>query len=899
MLTEDRYGALLPDTWAGEPLAWAARIVNTGGVYTSTAAWEHHELPATAILGRSRSSTLDGRTWALDLEVLASALPPLTEPLLFYQLEIDLVSPSGAQWPYFTGPIQNITRGYVEDNGSIVETVSLSCEGTLARGKDFRANSIALNPVTNVLFNNTFPMKLTGYVVRVAVEAKVYLSGTYQATVQGSTHSYNILDKTSTPVDFRGILVATDASFSTIVLPASYTVNTPANSDITLDFGAVSPGASVYVAFWRVAHFAYPYWAASLGAYPDWLLIPYPGITYTGSTALPKRRVFDTFQTYAATGTGNGASGTPILVQDPEAYKSTSGIVAVSGGPTEVLAWTKPDGTDEFKTISSVSSAGAITLTSGFSATPAVGDPIRLATSEIVRAWDLHNQDNSLFPNTLRNFPIRFFRNNSYLTEVKPNLLEAVPSAGLARPIGGSAAWFSSASYTSLGAAPINVLTDKRSDPFAFGTDNTIESMVYALLSTATSLFASTDIASGNPSGSFVKGAEFWNTTVDLALQELEKDTLAPNAFVHDRPDGKVEIGGYTQNDNDSIYLNGIISIEEQNIQDPKTAVSVISLAQESVNIIKALNPRFETGTFTGANANLNLTGVDWTNFARLFDNNLTDTASATLAAFSDVARLVLEVRHKPRQIFPMIERIVIYNGRGTLRLFSRGINESTKSITNIASSNKHIWQLTGNGETVIEGEIINSLLADTGSGYSELVLDFCYPDSSTTVGAAEVEVYARRQNAWTAYISDDTSGSPPSGWSSPPSGSVFGPSYWQRALNEPQSYRYAPTSVMRRLAPVYNSSFLSIRHRMDVYELSQLSQDECRDFAEQFLNQAIAGTASYRITAMMDPRVALGDTVSFAMPDGSIRSGIVWAIEDSGGADDRTMGLTLLDYSV
>lgn len=896
MISADRYGTALPSSPAPEPVSWAVRLIDTGGVFNSTAAWVYYAIPDAAVLSRSRSASLDGKTWTLELELLANAIPSVREPLAFYQIEIDAVDANGYQWPYFTGPIQAISQAFREEAGAIVETLRVACEGTLARAKGYRANAAALNPVTEFTFGGVSPGLLTGYVIRVAIASTTFLSGgTYRARVHGSSHSYNIQDTTSANVDFRGMLVATDAGFTAIVAPASYTVTIVANDDAELNFGAVSPGATVYIAFWRPAHWGIPYWRSSFAA-PDWILVPYPGITYTGTNALPKRRVFDTFQTYAATGTGNGAAGTPIIVQDPTPFTTSAGIVAVTGGPTEVLAWTKSNGTEEYRQVSSVNATGQITLTAGFSATPAVGDPIRLATTEIKRAWDLHNEDNSIFPSSTRSYPVRYFRNNAYATELGANIIESVPTAGIARPAGGAVNWLDTGLlYQRLGAAPLNFLADSK---VSIGLDNTIESGLYALFVTGTSLYAASDIVTGGFTGSFIKGAEWWNTTIDQVFESICSQTLAPNAFAHDRPDGKLEIAGYTQAATPSLMLNRVISIEVQEEPSPLTAATVISIGQEPINITKTLNPRDATGTFAGAVAALNQTGTAWTNFSRLFDGNRELTATNAAAAVTDVGRVIFEIRHKPIQIFPMIDRISIWGGNGTVRVWARGINESTKAVTKIASLNRSFYVLSANGETVIDGELVNSLLADTGADYSELVLDFYYP-ASGTISCAEIEVWAKRQSAWTAYLSDDTTGSPPTGWSSIATGATAGPSWWQRSLTAPESYRFAPTSLMKRISPRYGSTYQTMQHRLEVYELTQLSQDECRDYAEQFVNQAVAGATNYRVTAYMDNRIALGDTVGLMLPDGTVKTLMVWAMDDSGGRDDRTAVYTLIDYSL
>ena len=74
MNTTDRNGVALPSD-LGEIIdfVWSVRIAATNGVLNSSTGWTYYEIPAEAVIQRSRSTALDEGTWSLTLGKIGRA----------------------------------------------------------------------------------------------------------------------------------------------------------------------------------------------------------------------------------------------------------------------------------------------------------------------------------------------------------------------------------------------------------------------------------------------------------------------------------------------------------------------------------------------------------------------------------------------------------------------------------------------------------------------------------------------------------------------------------------------------------------------------------------------------------------------------------------------------------
>ena len=165
MNTTDRNGNALPsDLGPAVDYVWSVRIVATNGVFSSSTGWTYWEVPSEAIVQRSRSTTLDGGTWELRLSILADALPPLVEPLAYYQLEIDLIDDAGNAWPYHSGPIDSVSEAWSMDGGALLRVLEVTSFGTMQRAKGLDINTLSATP-----FRLSFSGLMTGKIGRAHV----------------------------------------------------------------------------------------------------------------------------------------------------------------------------------------------------------------------------------------------------------------------------------------------------------------------------------------------------------------------------------------------------------------------------------------------------------------------------------------------------------------------------------------------------------------------------------------------------------------------------------------------------------------------------------------------------------------------------------------------------------
>jgi len=126
-------------------VCWSVRVVDTNGDWTDASNWTYHEVPESAVLGRSRSATLDGGPWHLTLSLLADALPFSSLPKVYQRLEIDRVI-GGSNLPYFTGIIDSVEAGWTLQDGATVQTYEIEAFGVSQRMKGYWVNSITVLP---------------------------------------------------------------------------------------------------------------------------------------------------------------------------------------------------------------------------------------------------------------------------------------------------------------------------------------------------------------------------------------------------------------------------------------------------------------------------------------------------------------------------------------------------------------------------------------------------------------------------------------------------------------------------------------------------------------------------------------------------------------------------------
>lgn len=877
MITSDRYGKTLPTSQpVFDPFySWEVRMAATNGSYTSTSGWTYYQIPENAIVSRSRSAALDGETWQCELEVLAGQLPSGTTPLAYYQLEIDLIDTTGNRWPYFTGPIQQISDSYVKQGGAIVETHRIVALGVLRRGKGLRINRISVTPA-----RTSYTALMTG----LAQVATISVSKTASTTVVSD--GKNTVDATVGTGSFPGIKISANADFSSPLTygagASEYTITTTAGAGFTINWGGSVANGTYYVKYWALQRFIVgrlsdPFWS-SPGTNPAFIRIPDGNVAYSGADSIPKRRWFDTFQTYST----SASTTTAITVRDPDPYKSGNALVAVSGGPTEYLIWTKTDGNEEARQISSVDASGVITVSSAFSAAPASGDPIRLGTCEGVRTWELWNRAGGDTADQAR-----FYSDAGRTTEYARNRFVIEPRSGSLQPA--YSQHYASASDivgAGTGANALYVALDTIS---TIGSDNRIESLYSQILVTSLSLIPAADLSTNGTSGGFFKSFTRWDTDLDAVLADIDQNGLPPNGYLHDTPGGKIRVDGFKQSSAPDLEVPRIGGVNVASLPEPITSVAVVSKGPER-NIGPLLKAEW--------------TDSEWTSPGRMFDglkgSNAPNATSTTSGAIVRV-----DVTPPSSQAFPHITGLRLHGTIGAISVKAEQYSRTTRAIISSRMVEGFGYMvLSSNGDNFIPGDRLNEALgalnaAALDDSYLKLAITF-YPDDgsgSTTTTLTEIEVLSDVEAVWTAFLTDDTSGSPPTDWSTE-NGAGYGSIWWQRDLKLPKSYRFMSAATAKRILPVWASGYGSQRHRMERLTVEQITQDECRDYAERYLDEYVRGSREYQVRAILDPRIDLGDTVAITLPDGTSKTLFVWAISDGGARNDLVAQYDLVDYA-
>jgi len=546
---------------------------------------------------------------------------------------------------------------------------------------------------------------------------------------------------------------------------------------------------------------------------------------------------------------------------------------------TDYLAWTKADGTEEYRAIGSTNASGVITLSVAFSAAPAEGDPIRVTTAETKRAFPYGNARwiSAVGP------PVRLYSAVGAVGEYRRSSFEVRPSIGRIIPVQGRHYTTAEGVYPSSASFPLYYFDET----LGSGYTNTAK-IEAAFANLVSNVIPSADFVAGNPTGGFFTEVRAVGEDLDTLLSRLSEQGLPGNAFLHDRPDGKIGLGSYYQKDAPDLVLGNISDAEITAEDSPYTSCVVIA-KQEPRNIASLLKPATSSG---------------WTNPERLFDGSRNNAATCT-----NGSTVTFTFDINPVDLVPYIDAIKIHGTVGyfTAQLFA--IARSTGSTFQpVMIGSPHYIGIDPGSENVIGQDLLLEAIRSLGVGswvdnqyYFVLTLTF-YSDDSTGVAVVpsltEIEVITSTLGGWAAKLTDDTTGSPPTGWSSVAVGGNTGSVWWQRIQVANSSYRFIASDVAKRILANYSSVYTNQRHRTKVITLSGINGDEARDMAELYMDELIRGSARYSVRAVLDPRVDLGDTVAVTLGDGSPRLLFVWGIADGGKADSREATYTLMDYA-
>jgi len=904
MLSQDRYGNTLPDTPNADPSSYtfSARIAATNGVYTSTTNYTYYELPPSSIIDRSRSTKLDAGTWRLQMTLLKDALPRNILDLFtgagggleYYSLEVDILDGKGNIFPYHTGPIDSVQESQVYEDGAIVSTLEVSSFGILQRTKKLYTPRIVLEPTTSTYNANN--------IVSLLAEARVIQGPTYSAprtAIPGSFNTVNATAGTNPPTHANAIQVTTDATFATInrtygidyVIESSTGAAPAAGEPLFIRFITAAP-VTYYVKYWQVQYAAILK-NSSVGTGPAAIRVPDGRFGYSATLVNPPRRITDDFLTRVA----SASSASVITPEDTAAFISTNFLVAVTGFAPDFLEWQKSDGTTEVRQIASTSAAGVITLTTAFSATPTVGNYIRVVTCDAVRAFDKFNQDSASRIGALYQF------NVNLVTQYPKAAFKVVPELG-AVTVNNIRHFDLAAGNLLYNTLPIYMLQDTTNTGLTnIGNDNRIESAIYQLMFEEYALMESSKFTVGSKLGTYMKNIQKSRSTIDQVLGEISKDGMPPNGFFHDRPNGGLVVGAFSQSSTPILNLSGISNVSVSERPEPITMVTVISKAEE---------PYIATHLFEQTYIH-----ASWTNPQFMFDGQVQDTTRFAQSLTQQAVYFKIPTWMGPHINDP-IDSVRIYGTQGLVMaaIISDKLTGSVQDCLIPGFGNQ--MQMGTNEYIEIPGENITQAInfvagkdSDNslhwpGNMYLTLIFDNDdLPAVALPPRVLEIQIYSKILAVHTAGLTDDTTvvspattRTAPTNFTTIQASTGAGPNYWQRTAGIPASWKFISTALAQRIQPLYAAAYQNAKYRAETIELTRISQTECRQTAERYLDEYLKQRVGYNIKAILNPTIEPGDTVSMTLPDGTSKNLFVWGISDSGGNQSFEADYELIDYS-
>lgn len=436
---------------------------------------------------------------------------------------------------------------------------------------------------------------------------------------------------------------------------------------------------------------------------------------------------------------------------------------------------------------------------------------------------------------------------------------------------------------------------------------NRVEEALKSLLAvdyrsvTGLGAFANNDIltyassgATHGPTGAYVKNILRHQIDLGEWTQEFKNGAMPPNCYIRDERDGKLSIRPYSMASAPDLTLKRLMAIQQESDPEPSTAVVVIS-----EQAIKPVN--MAPSWFYALD--------DWTDdtqgqtfFNRRYDSTLAQNAATRRAYVSFKIPGV-----SPAQAFPVIESLKVYGAVGgvvTIRVAT-----STKSFYPPEATYMLLKGVSNPLE--ISGDILNRAVASLSPTsdwylYVELYADNSSSSPGTAGAISEIEIWVKQTFAWRAELSDDSTKLASAYQPTSPTtqfGNIFvmtdpGSSVGAGDTSENLSRIWAPSALLKRIAPKYNSSAASIVHRIKRMVLPDISLHDCRTLAEDYLLEETYKATPYVITCLLDDRIEIGDTIAVPWPDDSVKLLFVEGISDQGGYSDNVCQITATDRS-
>ncbi|OFX02202.1 MAG: hypothetical protein A3E78_08485 [Alphaproteobacteria bacterium RIFCSPHIGHO2_12_FULL_63_12] len=381
-------------------------------------------------------------------------------------------------------------------------------------------------------------------------------------------------------------------------------------------------------------------------------------------------------------------------------------------------------------------------------------------------------------------------------------------------------------------------------------------------------------------------------------VAEIEEKALPPNCRVRDTEDGKILIKPVSQKTTPDWDLLGASSIVEEPEDEPITK-TVIMAQDRDEN--KAQSYFYATNTLNQA--------PTVTNPDRALDG--TDTLNATQATPGTAMTFRFRLpKASPPEAYPNLKYIEVV-GRGFLTVYTIQ-DPSSAAATKVLPALARIPMLgtdgTNNANVTrrIDGDELISALAKTTD--NDIIIQMDEDDTSGTIAPtiAEIRLVVQDLVAWSAFLTDDTTGygTPPANWI-PTDTATFGTIWWQPDPQKRESIRYAPPAYMKRVLTLWNATGSSQKHHTANIEMSGAAQQDARDYAEMYQDEYTRSSRRYRLRAPIYDAAELGDTVRVSAPPGfefndgtDVKLLLLHGFDDGGGKADLLADYILADYS-
>lgn len=397
---------------------------------------------------------------------------------------------------------------------------------------------------------------------------------------------------------------------------------------------------------------------------------------------------------------------------------------------------------------------------------------------------------------------------------------------------------------------------------------------------------------SWGPTGAYMKNHVRYQMDAAEFLAEIKDTALPANGYILGERDGKISIRPIFQSATPDLWVNGVQDVEPQESDEPNTAIIVVCEEGRLVNMAPIWFSRPSQDTTGTATMDADI--------ARVIDGNRAASVS-TLQSNTNFRGLISFTIPgvSPSEAFPAIKEVRLFGVRGFLTVYATqgsvdvfvpgftGVNIS-QAGTNIVIPGDVLARAAANFTTTSNWTLTIQLEADN----TEAI--FIYPDgtgSATAAELTEIEIMAMQVNVWRAELTSDTdkvgSAYHPTD-SLTQFGSIFvqaspGSSAGAGTAAEKISYLWAPPSYLQRVCPDYGATAATTKHRVKIVRLTGVSQFDARTLAEDYLLEETYRATPYRITALLDDRIEIGDTLCVGLPDGSVKNLLCEGYSDGG----------------